>query len=106
MNDTIGIKVLPVNTSAKCISIFRNLTSLSIGEIRKLIESENYVMSFCYTDKHGLKSIIECYHSLEKAGIQAQLFEHDRPATIDFFHNLSQLYGIIEKQVNEAYEEE
>ena len=39
MNDTIGIKVLPVNTSAKCISIFRNHSSLSIGEIKKLSTS-------------------------------------------------------------------
>ena len=106
MNDTIGIKVLPVNTSAKCISIFRNHSSLSIGEIKKLIEGENYVLSFHYTDKQGVKQIIECYQLLEKAGIQAKLFEHDRPATIDFFHNLSQLYGIIEKQVQEAYEAE
>ena len=52
------------------------------------------------------RQIIECYQLLEKAGIQAKLFEHDRPATIDFFHNLSQLYGIIEKQVQEAYEAE
>lgn len=106
MNDTIGIKVIPANTSAKCISIFRSLSTLSIGEIRKLIENEKYVLAFRYTDVHGVETIIKCYHMLNSEGISAKLFEHDRPATIEFFNNISNLYSEIAKQGQAAYEAE
>ncbi|MBR4779842.1 MAG: hypothetical protein IK014_00615 [Lachnospiraceae bacterium] len=106
MNGTIGIKVIPANTSAKCISVFRSLSSLSIGEIKKLINEEKYILSFRFTDVEGVETIIKCYTMLKSAGITSQLFEHDRPATIDLFKNMSNLYSDIAKQGQTAYEAE
>lgn len=106
MSDTIGIKVIPANTSAKCISIFRSLSSLPIGEIKRLIEEEKYILSFRFTDVHGVETIIKCYQKLESAGITSQLFEHDRPCTIDLFNNMSNLYHEIAEQGQAEYEAE
>ena len=100
MSDNVGIKIIPENCSAKCISIIRGITAHSIGEIRNSISKGQYVVEYPYTDDEGVKLVIECYSQLEQAGIPVQLFEHDRPTNIEMIKNLDGLYDEISAQVD------
>lgn len=106
MNNTIGLKIIPVCVSAKCIGIVRKHCSLSIADIKKAITEEQYVLSCDYIDEEGIADILQCYRTLYDAGITAQLFEHDRSTTIEFIHNLLQWHKEITKQIDDEMEAE
>ncbi len=89
--DNIGIKIKSNDKIAKCISIIRKYTNISIGEIKAKIINNEYVMVCGYTDEDGIKSIV----------VDAVIYEHDRVTTIDFLINLIDMYGDIERDMQE-----
>lgn len=99
--DNIGIKIKSNDKIAKCISIIRKYTNLSIGEIKAKIINNEYVMVCGYTDEDGIKSIVEAYKEVTSLGVDAVIYEHDRVTTIDFLINLIDMYGDIEKDMQE-----
>ena len=99
--DNIGIKIKSNDKIAKCISIIRKYTNLSIGEIKTKIINNEYVMVCGYTDEDGIKSIVEAYKEVTSLGVDAVIYEHDRVTTIDFLINLIDMYGDIEKDMQE-----
>lgn len=99
--DNIGIKIKSNDKIAKCISIIRKYTNLSIGEIKAKIINNEYVMVCGYTDEDGIKSIVEAYKEVTSLGVDAVIYEHDRVTTIDFLINLIDMYGYIEKDMQE-----
>lgn len=96
--DNIGIKIKSNDKIAKCISIIRKYTNISIGEIKAKIINNEYVMVCGYTDEDGIKSIVEAYKEVTSLGVDAVIYEHDRVTTIDFLINLIDMYGDIEKR--------
>lgn len=54
-----------------------------------------------YTDKDGIKSIVEAYKEVISLGVDAVIYEHDRVTTIDFLINLIDMYGDIERDMQE-----
>ena len=106
MNDTIGLKILPICTSAKCLSILRKNTSLSLAEIKNAILEERYVMEIPYTDDEGLEELIRCWKLLKEAGIPSQFYEYDQPTTADELLNLSGMYKEISDQIDDDIENE
>lgn len=99
--DNIGIKIKSNDKIAKCISIIRKYTNLSIGEIKAKIINNEYVMVCGYTDEDGIKSIVEAYKEATILGFDAVIYEHDRVTTIDFLINLIDMYGDIERDMQE-----
>lgn len=99
--DNIGIKIKSNDKIAKCISIIRKYTNLSIGEIKAKIINNEYVMVCGYTDEDGIKSIVEAYKEVTSLGVDAVIYEHDRVTTIDFLINLIDMYGDIERDMQE-----
>lgn len=99
--DNIGIKIKSNDKIAKCISIIRKYTNLSIGEIKAKIINNEYVMICGYTDEDGIKSIVEAYKEVTSLGVDAVIYEHDRVTTIDFLINLIDMYGDIERDMQE-----
>ena len=99
--DNIGIKIKSNDKIAKCISIIRKYTNLSIGEIKAKIINNEYVMVCGYTDEDGIKSIEEAYKEVTSLGVDAVIYEHDRVTTIDFLINLIDMYGDIERDMQE-----
>lgn len=99
--DNIGIKIKSNDKIAKCISIIRKYTNLSIGEIKAKIINNEYVMVCGYTDEAGIKSIVEAYKEVTSLGVDAVIYEHDRVTTIDFLINLIDMYGDIERDMQE-----
>lgn len=99
--DNIGIKIKSNDKIAKCISIIRKHTNISIGEIKAKIINNEYVMVCGYTDEDGIKSIVEAYKEVTSLGVDAVIYEHDRVTTIDFLINLIDMYGDIERDMQE-----
>lgn len=99
--DNIGIKIKSNDKIAKCMSIIRKYTNLSIGEIKAKIINNEYVMVCEYTDEDGIKSIVEAYKEVTSLGVDAVIYEHDRATTIDFLINLIDMYCDIEKDMQE-----
>ena len=54
-----------------------------------------------YTDEDGIKSIVEAYKEVTSLGVDAVIYEHDRVTTIDFLINLIDMYGDIERDMQE-----
>ena len=83
--DTIGLKIGTVSASAKTIAIIRKYNNDSMGTIKKNIQNRGYVLLFPYTNRFGLKKVIECYDELKNNGIEAEVYELDDEITsIDF----------------------
>ncbi len=99
--DNIGIKIKSNDKIAKCISIIRKYTNLSIGEIKAKIINNEYVMVCGYTDEDGIKSIVEAYKEVKSLGVDSLIYDHDRVTTIDFLINLIDMYGDIERDMQE-----
>lgn len=99
--DNIGIKIKSNDKIATCISIIRKYTNISIGEIKAKIINNEYVMVCGYTDEDGIKSIVEAYKEVTSLGVDAVIYEHDRVTTIDFLINLIDMYGDIERDMQE-----
>ena len=52
-------------------------------------------MSYDLSSEKGVNNIIHCYNEFQKLRITPSLYEHDRPASIDFLKNLSKTYKEI-----------
>lgn len=106
MSNIIGLKINTNLVTAKSISIIRKYAPLSIAEIRNRIASNEYILSYDYTDDAGLSILIKCFNELSSANIDAELYEHDRKCTISFLNNLCVLYDDISKQIDDEMAEE
>lgn len=99
--DNVGIKIKSSNKIAKCISSIRKYTNLSIGDIKEKIINNEYVMVCGYTDEDGIKNIVKAYKEVTSLGVDTVIYEHDRVTTIDFLMNLIDMYGDIERDIQE-----
>lgn len=99
--DTVGIKIKSNDKITKCISSIRKYINLSIGEIKDKIINNEYVMICGYTDEDGIKNIVKAYKEITSLGINIVIYEHDRVTTIDFLMNLIDMYGDIERDMQE-----
>ena len=95
----IGIKIEETPSMAKSISIIRKYNSLSMSDIKKAIESNEYVLVCPYIDHQGVRMIRRCYNELAKAGITVSIYEHDRPATLEFLSNLIKSHRQTDREV-------
>ena len=102
MENNIAIKIASDAPFAKCVKIIRNIESLSIGEIKARIDSNNYVLEYDYCSDAGIKKIIKCYKALVKEGISCELYEHNRVTSIDFLSNLNNTYSEIDEYMRKT----
>lgn len=54
-----------------------------------------------YTDEDGIKNIVKAYKEVTGLGVDAVVYEHDRVTTVDFLINLIDMYGDIERDMQE-----
>ena len=60
-----------------------------------------YVLKYSYTDRFGIKAVIQCYEELSKIGVKALLFElDDMPTDIDSLRNLNETYDEISAEID------
>lgn len=63
-------------------------------------------MSYDLSSEKGVNNIIHCYNEFQKLRITPSLYEHDRPASIDFLKNLSKTYKEISDEIDAEMEDE
>ena len=99
--DTIGLKVMAPESIAKCIQIIRQFNTSPMSTIRERITHHEYVLVYSYTDRIGLKRIIQCYKKLESSGIVPEVYElDDEPSTIEFLEQLNTTYDEISDEID------
>lgn len=97
-NDTIGIKMEDKTISAKGIRVVRNLTGLSISEIKAKVQNEYMLYECDSIDDYGLNLIIIMYEELYKVGIRCTVFEMGSESRIEYLYNLRQSYKEIAEE--------
>ena len=101
MKDIVGLKIRPGDSLAKGISIVRKYKNAPIGEIKREIQENEYVLVYSRIDDRGLKQIIKCYKELTKEGLKAELFEgNDEPTTLELLKNLDNTYDEISDDID------
>ena len=105
MKPQVGIKIPNGSSIAKAASIIRKIEKdMSISDISGKIKNSDYLLSYDYSSEKGVNNIIHCYNEFQKVGITPLLFEHDRPASIDFLKNLSKTYKEISDEIDAEME--
>ena len=106
-DDRIGLIIKSYMSVAKCIAVVRKYNPLAIGEIRRLIETEDYVYSCRYVDDATILRLLRnCLDELSENGATVEIREHGRVTTRDFISNLIESYYAIEEETRRTVEEE
>lgn len=100
MKPQVAIKIPNNSPVAKVASIIRSIESLPISEISRRIKESDYLLSYNLGSTQGVNNIISCYDQFIKLGITPSLYEHDRPASIDFLRNLSNTFQEISDEID------
>ena len=88
MNFTNAIKVTSGEISAKGIVLVRAATDLSIADIKRRVETGEYLIVADLSDDKSLRTTINLAKKLGAAGIETQLYQADRPVTLEFMRNV------------------
>ena len=87
---TIGIK-LPIGTpSAKCVSVVRGATDLSISDIRTRAENDEYLVLLDGAEEGAPGEILRLYESLLDVGTEARLFDFGKPCSLEIIRNMDE----------------
>ncbi len=95
----VGIKIKTTPSIAKSISVIRKYNPISMAEIKKNIETDEYVLICPYTSHPGIRMIRKCFDELVKAGNDVEIYEHDRLTTRELLSNLISSHRQTEREV-------
>lgn len=104
MKPQVAIKIPCDASIAKVVTIIRAVETLPISEINTRVKNSNYLLSYDLSSEKGVNNIIFCYYEFQKNGITPSIFEHDRPASIEFLNNLSRTYKEISDEIDREME--
>ena len=106
MEDRIGLVIKSADSTAKLISIIRKYNHVSMAEIKKSIESGDFVFDCDYTSDSGIRKVRRCYDELVKAGAIVEIYEDGDLTTREFISNLIDTYQEIEEETQEMIDAE
>ena len=96
--DRIGLVIRSTKSTAKCISIIRKYNPISMADIKKAIETEQFVFDCAYTNDSGVRKVRRCYDELTKAGTIVEIYADSFPSTREFISNLLGSYSEIAEE--------
>lgn len=97
----IGLKIDECKSLAVCAKIVRQCQEYSISEIKRRIDSHDYVLCYSCTDDVGVKTVIKCYDNLVAEGVRVSLYELDhRATTIEKVRNRDRMYDGISAEID------
>ena len=85
MNSTAGIKADKL--TAGVAKIIRGYEEISISEIKRRIDNNEYLYVCDFIDEKGVSSILNMYEQLTAQGVGCTLYDHDNPADMSFLRN-------------------
>lgn len=100
------LKIVAYESIAKCISILRKYTSASMREIKKAIESNDFVYSSEHVSHPGVKKLARCYDELTAAGATVEIYELGILSSREIIANLIESHQQTEREVEEDIERE
>jgi len=83
----LGIRIKSAPSIAPVIKIIRKYTSMSIGEIQKIIGSDEFIFSCECHEERKLGQMIKLYKELNKIGVILEILDGGDPITIDILQN-------------------
>ncbi len=102
----VAIKISKTAFSAQIVKIVRKYTDISISDIKKRINNQEFIMSCDHIDDEMIKQIINLYRELRKEDIPCLLYENDRETTCKYLENLIQWNKEIEEEIERENERE
>ncbi|MED1608080.1 hypothetical protein P4U90_22445 [Cytobacillus kochii] len=89
----------------KHISILRKNTNMSISEIKKLINNNDFILSYNLLEIDELLKMRKIVRLLLDAGAQVHIFEENREVSIQFLDNLIESHLDTERYLEEVDEQ-
>lgn len=102
----VAIKISKTAFSAQIVKIVRKYTDISISDMKKRINNQEFIMSCSHIDDKIIKQIINLYRELRKEDISCLLYENDRETTCQYLENLLQWNKEIEEEIERENERE
>lgn len=85
-----GLKIVTGTVPASLIKIILKYRKDSIAKIKQDIEKGNYVLSCSFVgEPEKFNSLIKCYNEVICNGFAAELYDHDRKSSLEYFNNWS-----------------
>ena len=104
--DRIGLVIKSTNSAAKSISIIRKYNPISMADIKKAIETEQFVFDCEYTDDSGIRKVRKCYDELVKIGTSVEIYADSFLSSRDFLSNLLGSYHEIAEETQAIIDKE
>lgn len=104
--DRIGLVVKSTDSVAKCISIIRRYNPISMTEIKRAIETEQFVYDCEYTNDTGVRKVRKCYDELVKSGASVEIYADGFLSSREFISNLLGSYHEIAQETQSIIDAE
>ena len=85
MKSTAGIKV--DKYTAAVAKMMRGYEEVSISEIKRRIESGEYLYECDFIDEKGVSRILQMHEQLTAFGISCTMYDHGKPSDEQFLRN-------------------
>lgn len=95
----IGIKLSERTFTASIAKIVRKYRDISISEVKRIVLSNDYLISCDYIDAAGIIKILNLQRDLENNGVSSVIYEHDSVSSVEFLLNLLVSYEETAKQI-------
>lgn len=95
----IGIKLSERTFTASIAKIVRKYRDISISEVKRIVLSNDYLISCDYIDAAGIAKILNLRRDLENNGVSSVIYEHDSVSSVEFLLNLLVSYEETAKQI-------
>lgn len=95
----IGIKLSECTFTASIAKIVRKYRDISISEVKRIVLSNDYLISCAYIDAAGIAKILNLRRDLENNGVSSVIYEHDSVSSAEFLLNLLVSYEETAQQI-------
>ena len=95
----IGIKLPECAFTASIAKIVRKYRDISISEVKRIVSSNDHLISCDYIDAVGITKILNLRHDLESKGVSSVIYEHDSVTSVEFLLNSLASYEETAKQI-------
>jgi len=100
--NTAGLKIVTDTVPASLIKIILKYRKDSIAKIKQDIEKGNFVLSCSFVGHpEEFNNLIKCYNEVILNGFAAELYDHDRKSSLEYFNNWSNTMKEIRQEAED-----
>lgn len=98
LDNTLAIKVSTASIPAKACMALKQLTGLSLAEVKGRVANDEFLFVCDYIDDDGLKLINKIKREMKKFDIEVRQFEDGVEKSPELFDNIEELHEEIDQQ--------